>query len=375
MHPRAYCELVKWPWVAEIDGKPSQIESLVLGDLDDMSVDETNALKIVSLPFLATIEFGDQDISEFLANLSRSDPDGLTLLLTHESLTAEDDTPMQILYLGTKDPEAAARIADQDWVRDGVSNREHVTLNYLQEAAIASKAFFRYLMDRNPAWIPAETGRAETTLYRLVKWSTFNEEQVIGLLSMPFMETIEFIDSLAIQVLYNLASANPEAGQRILSQPPLQDGIRDEEAIYVLIFNLEENSPQSAEAIKGLPWVEDGIEYVLYTGEVYQGTEAENVWTLVRLGEKSQDFLLELTTKTWVRDGISNIVGESDSLVDLDIIVSYDPLAALRVLQLPMMNSYHREMFTALQRLKDARWKSREAFDRELERLGVAGGS
>ena len=362
---------MKWPWINAIDGQPSQIESFVLQDIVDMSVKSADALKVVKLPFLATIEYGDQDLSEFLASLSRSNPEDFRRLLNRASLTAEDDTPAQIVYLETKNPAAAAEVANLDWVRDGITFREHATLNYLQEAALVSEGFFSALVNLDPPWIPVETGGAEATLYRLLQLSAFDDAHAISLLYMPFMNTIEFIDSEAVKVLYDLALSKPETSRRILSRTPLQDGISDEEAIYVLLFNLEENSPKAAKAIGSLPWVQDGIAYTLSTGEVFQGTETENVWTLVRLGEKSEGFLLELTTKSWVRDGINRIVRESSTLIDLDVIVSYDPVAALGVMELPLMDTYHREMSTAIQRLEAARWESREAFDQELERLGV----
>ena len=96
-HPWAYCELIKREWIAEMDGEPSQYESLVLSRLDQISVDDVTAQKIVRLPFLETIEFGESDVMTFLIKLFHSDPEGLVQLLSHDSLTRGDiNTPITL---------------------------------------------------------------------------------------------------------------------------------------------------------------------------------------------------------------------------------------------------------------------------------------
>ena len=79
--------------------------------LNRVLADEETVVKVVRLPFFDTIEWGDWDIMEFLANISRSDPDGLTQLLSQESQTVDSDVPIQILYLKTRNPAAAAELA------------------------------------------------------------------------------------------------------------------------------------------------------------------------------------------------------------------------------------------------------------------------
>ena len=101
-YPWAYCELVKRPWVVQGGDDPHGIEVVVFHRLAQLEVpDDATAIKVVSLPFLETIEWGDEDTMEFLAGISQSDPEGLIQLLSNESLTGADDTPLQILYLAT----------------------------------------------------------------------------------------------------------------------------------------------------------------------------------------------------------------------------------------------------------------------------------
>ena len=259
-------------------------------------------------------------------------------------------------------------------MEDGIVYLEHGTLNRLQEAAIMSERLFRRLMDRSRSWIPAPTQSADKALYRLIKLTAFDEEKVIRLVDMPFMETIEFTEGEFIRLVYDLALTDPDAAGRILSHPLIEGGLTDEVSAHALILYLEEIAPRAATAIKGLPWVADGITYSLSTSVVIEGTEAEKVWTLVRLGEGSEELILELVSKPWIRDGISNL-GEYSTVIVLDVILDYDREAAVRMLMLPIMDTYNRDMASALQRLESARWESRDAFDRELENIVASAGN
>lgn len=119
--PWAYCELVKRPWITEGGDDPSYEEPSVLLYLSEMLIpDETTAIKVVSLPFLDTIEWGDADAMQFLFDLSWEDPAGLLELLSHDSLSTGDSRPIQLVYLDIKNPGAAAEIAGLSWVMDGL---------------------------------------------------------------------------------------------------------------------------------------------------------------------------------------------------------------------------------------------------------------
>ena len=376
-YPWAYCELVKRPWISEGGDDQYYVEPLILRYLGMMQFpDEAAAIRIVQLPFLDTVEWGDASVMEFLTDISASNPDGFAQLLSRKSLTAPDDPPVQILYLEARDASAAAALANQEWVKDGIYYRENATLTYLQESAMTSKRFFDYLIEGNRSWIPLQTSLDESSLYGLVKWSHFDEDTVLQLADMPFMDTIEITDHEAIYRLYELASSNPEAVQRILSQPLFDDGITDEEAIHLILFYLDETLPEAAAAIRGLPWVQDGIAYVphqpsLGSVNVIRDVEGDEVVNLVQLAMRSPEVLIELTTKSWMRDNIND--REGWAITTFDVLASFDPQAALRVLKLPMLaQNYDGEASRALRSIENARWESREAFDRVLEELEAA---
>ena len=378
-YPFAYCELVKWPWVTQAGGESSYHEYDVLRWLGNLyAPDEDIAIAMVRLPFLETLEWGDADLLEFLVSISESDPVGLAQLLTRESLTESDDTPAQILYLESKNPGAATKVAAMEWVRDGIYFRDNATLNYLQETAIAAPQFFNFLVEEERTYIPAQNGLDESALYRLVEWSNFDEETVLRLVNMPFMERIEIQDGQAVTWLYELAKADYQALQRILSRPIVQDGVTDEESIYLSLYYLEETLPEAAAAIFGLPWVADGIDHVPWQPrvssiDVLQEIEAHEIIGLVRLAIASPDFLIELTKKGWMRDSINR--DEATTIGSFGNIIDFDEEAALRVLRLPQLDNHDRRASRAVDRLFSATFEGREAFDSVLEELEAGGGS
>lgn len=340
--------------------------------------DEATAIKVVQLPLLDTMEQGDTSAIIFLADLSVFDPAGFAQLVFSESPSAGDNTPIQLQYLKFKDPEAAAEITAQEWATDEFYLHHYLTLNNLVESAAVSKKLFRYLLDGNRSWIPLQNGRAASAVYKLVKLSHFDEDTVLKMVAMPFMDTIESTDWYVVDWLYELARDDPEAMQRILSRTIVKDGVTDEEAIYLGLFILEESSPRAAASIEGLSWVQDGLKYIPPRNWVNvrapaEDFETENVFSFIYIGLNTPDFLLEITMKPWVRDGLD--YDESGAIHEFEALVQRAPESALRVLNLPFLTTFDQGDWWVLSDLVELSLTDKEAFDRELEKLEAAGGS
>ena len=310
--------------------------------LDRMIIpDEAAAIKVVSLPFLDTIEWSDQDAMQFMAGLSQSDPVGFVEFLTHDSVQSGDSKPIPLIYLELNNPAAASEIAAQAWVMDGLHEFEHGTVRLLVQAAIASNRLFRHLMDSELAWIPLQTGADNATLQRLVDWSKSDENTVIRLVSMPFMETIEFGDLETVRRLQELAQNNPESLQKVLSHPTLADGITDQLVIQVSLLYLEQTNPEIGTAISGLPWVQDGITYVPprdWGSANPDPTEHETsvVDSLIEMGTRAPEVILALTAKPWVRDGVSSV--ELSAMGPLFNLTSSYPPVTVQLLNMPFLD-------------------------------------
>ncbi len=81
-----------------------------------------------------------------------------------------------------------------------------------------------------------------------------DRESVERLVRMPFLETIELHDQIALETLANLLDSDPRGVADVLSLPELADGITDQRAASVPMLYLGLRAPEAAAAIEALPW-------------------------------------------------------------------------------------------------------------------------
>ena len=350
-YPRAYCELIQRSWATD----PHRTGNSVVLHLNRLLADEETAVRVVKLPFFDTLDTGDWDIMEFLADISRSDPDGLSRLLRLESVASDSDVPIQVLYLETKDPAAAAKLAAQGWVRDGLSGLEGDALNLLQQAAIASNELFTYLVEGNSSWIPfPDAGAERAALEKLIAWSRFDEDTVLRLIDMPFLATVEGTDDEVVRHLFQLAKTNPEGVQKVLANPIISNGITDEMAVYVTILYLEQVDARLARSINDLAWVKDGISYLppRNWGNINREPsewESQIVLYLVDNALRAPDFLSDIAAKDWFRDGLSNL--EVNVFFQFNDLTSRHADEAVDVINMPFMDTIEWDDLRPLQTL------------------------
>ena len=378
-HPEVYCEIVKKPWLKDPDNDPHHVEPLVLRFLNTLAFrDKSAAFKAVQLPFLDTIEWGDSDIVEFMVDLTWSDPEGLASLLGHESVTGvNQETHIPLIYLQSVDPGAAAELSALDWVEDGLYLHEHEGLTLLQKLARVSKRAFRRFLDSDRAWLPPQTGMDDSALERLVEIAAINEDAVILISDMPFMETVEWADHQTLTRFLDLAKNDPDTLDYILSNRTGEGGITDEQAIYVLILDLEETAPDIAAAINAMAWVQDGLTYVppRNSGSINPDPrefERTIILEMLTLANSAPDFLLELTRKPWMLDDLTN--PDVQVFFDLQDIHYRDPEGALRILRLPFMDSVGPEEEIIVDRLAELLRTNRDqqGFEQAISELASA---
>ena len=375
-HPEVYCEIVKKPWLRDPDNDPHHVEPLVLRFLNTLAFrDKAAAYKAVQLPFLDTIEWGDSDIVGFMVDLAWSDPEGLASLLSHESVTGvNQETYIPLVYLQSVDPGAAAELAALDWVEDGLYLHEHEGLTLLQELARVSKTAFRHFLDSDFAWLPPQSGSDHSGLERLVEIAAIDEDAVIAIVDMPFLETIEFADHQTLTRLRDLAASGPADLNRILSNATAEGGITNELTIYFLISDLEETAPEIAAAINAMSWVQDGVKYIppRNWGSIDPDPEEFErtlILEMLILAESGPDFLLELIRKPWMSDELTG--ADAQVFFDLQAIYDRHPEGAMQILRLPVMDTVGPEEETLVDGLAELLRtnKDREGFERALSEL------
>ena len=343
-HPEVYCKVLEKPWYWDSDDDPHHVEPLVLRFLTTLAFrDPDAALQAIQLPFLDTIEWGDSDIVDFLVDLAWEDPEGLTWLLTQEAATGGDkEVHIPLVYLQSVNPNAAAKLANLDWVKDGLHLHEHQGLTLLQRLARVSNKALQHFLDSDFAWVPPQAGIDVSGLERLVEIAAIDEDAVIQIVGMPFMETIEFADHDVLARMRDLLASSPETLDRILANSAGDGGITNELSIYFLILDLEETAPEIAASINSLAWVQDGIKYIppRNWGSIDPDPEEFErtlVLDMLRLADRGPDFLLELIRKPWMADELTG--SEVQIFFDLQDIYYRHPVGAMRILRSPIMDS------------------------------------
>lgn len=124
---------------------------------------------------------------------------------------------------------------------------------------------------------------------------------------------------------------------------------------------LQQNHPALAEAITGLPWVADGID----------GAERDGVQGLVNLATFYRPVFGAVIGRPWVADGLSE--SETDVVQDLRWVAYGDEAAALRLLDMPFLESIGPADADAVDSLRLLAYWNRD-FQRVLSHPTLSGG-
>ena len=88
---------------------------------------------------------------------------------------------------------------------------------------------------------------------------TRSDELIIEILRMPFLDSVEESDLVAMQTLTDLSRRNFNLFDRAMSGLLIGPGITDDQTEIVSFLLMEQYDTNVAEAIRALPWAGDGI--------------------------------------------------------------------------------------------------------------------
>ena len=179
-----------------------------------------------------------------------------------DGITADEARAIEYLYrMGRYVPELAGDMLQKSWVRDGITADEATVIRYL------------YRMGRSE-----DEARQQAVF-----------EAAVQILDMPFLESVESADALAIRSLERLERNGGDDFLEIMSHPTLSDGITDKEAkIVVLLGATHENQPESVDVLL------DGTSVYLEERVIELPLSGEVLLTVIRLRNQqtpSMDFL------------------------------------------------------------------------------------
>ena len=169
-------------------------------------------------------------------------------------------------------------------------------------------------------------------------------------MELPFLETVEIEDLMALETLQSLFLADPAGARQLLSDPALLDGMKSSPAATVALLYLKAEDPGVSAAIQALPWVQDGI--APYGDIIPSKTSLEPavILGLMQLYWHSREACLALVQSSWFHDGLDN--REYTALGNLEIIAYSDGEAASRIIEMPFLETFERNDLLTIQILE-----------------------
>ena len=176
------------------------------------------------------------------------------------------------------------------WVVDGISKEESWALSSLADISDESDEAAIALMSKT--WFGDGITEDESEALGLIAALSYKTGSASEFISMPFLESVEEADVLALASLYQLALLNwvtltsPSEFDQLIAHPDIADGISDEEAVFVtLASNAYEFNPALAETLL------DPSEIKLETRTVHLPLSGETVLMVVRTQSGSETSL------------------------------------------------------------------------------------
>lgn len=238
--------------------------------------------------------------------------------------------------LERSNPPAARAISGLLWVSDGITEAERDTAESIVYLAATEEGLFAELMSK--AWLnEAEINELEKIVLGLEVIAAEDPEEARTLAAMPFLETLQTPDALAVESLANLAYFEPSSYQRVMAHPVVGDGITDEEAKLVgLLFETVPRHPELLQRLlnPGSTFAEERTIRLPLAGEVVLAIfrtrpgPARSMDLLENAVRATESFLGEPLPTRYVallfEDAVPAIFGGANSGTHMIILPEYD---------------------------------------------------
>ena len=233
-------------------------------------------------------------------------------------------------------------IAALEWVSDGVAPSETSLVERLELASATSQRYFQALM--NAPWVRNKRNVHiwDEVVSELTQLAALDQDAALRALELELAETIEYADVVTIGFLRSLAASDPEGLRGLLSHPSLDEGAADGEDRFLPLLYLEMHDPNAAAVVEELPWVQDGLRYLDFSYVVELGR-------LARLSPRVFQAMLR-EERDWLPPG----PGSSEypeALALIDSVAAVNEEAALRIIDMPSLETMEKPDFYALERL------------------------
>ncbi len=208
----------------------------------------------------------------------------------------EREALQQLLWIAWTEKNHAWNLLRTPWLEDGPDVNEIDAIERLNWTTQTSPELADKLWQES--WMQDDITADEVTVMQNLNWIArpkdegFQQQVIdvaIQILDMPFLNSVESADTLAVRSLEMLAWNNTSDFLKIMSHPKISDGISDEEAkIVALLGGTHEYRPKSVDfLLRGTGvFVEERVIELPHSGET--------LLAIIRIRDKvtpSMDFL------------------------------------------------------------------------------------
>ena len=376
-------EMMMKPWMRAAGDDPHGYGPYVIQYLTEMITTESLvevAVRVLELGILDTLELEDLGMLEHLTNLGYTDPEGLSQLLHDPSLTGDAvDIQKNLLALlspEVEDQELAEVIEALPWMQDGLAGNELGAVLLLETLAAKAENVLRSLLDKRADWFLPKPGWTIDlgVLEHFVSISVLDNAAGLQLLEKQFLDTLESSDSEALRYLSYIAESDAEFTAEVLAHPDL-DSNTDKAGLTVSVLYLGWKDPETAHAIKGLTWFQEVLDKPASDYPTSHSIPVRNfnsALRLVELAAVAREATIAIAAKPWMQDSL--LLWEREVLSGLIDLALWDEQEALRVLEMPFLDSVGVEDDRIMEILHEVRTGNRGSLKELLHHPNLAGG-
>ena len=236
------------------------------------------------------------------------------------------------------DPASASAIKSLSWVADGIDDAEREDVQQLVYLAAMRPSVFDVLIEKS--WVSDGADEVEgTVLSGIRSIADSDESTALQTLALPFLETIEPEDGLAVDSLLRFAAykqdGSPQIFNALIEKSWVADGLNDlETQVMASVGLIADEDEDAALRVLALPFL-----------ETVEPDDSLTVSSLLRFVAYRQDYSLQvfnaLTAKPWVADGLDE--AERVIVGNIRWIAESDESAALHFIGAPFLETVEPE--------------------------------
>ena len=246
-YPSVFRSLMGLTWVAD---DINQWELAVVDSVHSAAYyDAALTKRIVNLSWVADgIEPLEPDAVDALWTIASVDADlaerVITLSWVEDGVSELETAAMEnLFFMADADAALAGHIVGIPWVEDGVTELENMAVENL--SFIANQDVGLGHQVAGMTWLTDDVTDVESAvleeLWRIVYEDAAAARRVV---SMPFLESLDPPDVVAMESLASLAYFNAATFREVISHPTFDNGITDEWApIVATLYNVNEEAP------------------------------------------------------------------------------------------------------------------------------------